>query len=374
MLYSLNFLAPDISLLKVYIDNVGQARLADAGITSLIAASEPVGTESNGGLRLVGTHGYLCPIYAADGVYRPTCDAFSAGVVLLRLLTSQPAVHPDPSVQPRALAARLRRAGPAAATAEADPAAEWPAAAARGLAGVACRLVQPEEADRIGLHEAIRRLDAALLSGTSTSEANNDLVTSTANFGAVGLHKGYGDRAEAVTDAGCRVDVCTVCLVAAPTSGDGLAAEQPELAAARETGCQHKNLAATRAAETADLCPDCAAARLLEQNALCPACCLERSVGFKSVCATAAQSLPDKLLQGNPDVTNGINLPKTLGQLISAGLIQNQNLLPPPPPLLRRQDTPASYSESTAAGSVGTRDGIAFLSARDSENSRVGLL
>ena len=78
----------DIKPGNVMLTADGSARVMDFGIARQIADNTP---DTPDGLR--GTLCYLAPEYVNSGLYTPSCDLYSAGVVLYEMLTGQRAVN-----------------------------------------------------------------------------------------------------------------------------------------------------------------------------------------------------------------------------------------------------------------------------------------
>jgi serine/threonine protein kinase len=153
----------DIKPDNVLLDSSDRARLADVGLARLVErrgdAAAGIATTS----KLVGTFGYICPAFSAEGRYYPSSDGYGIGVLLLQLLTSQNALDPDQNARPRELAAKMRRAGRETTALAADPAVgTWSPTIARSLADVAISLVQVEELDRMPCSEALAKLEPLL--------------------------------------------------------------------------------------------------------------------------------------------------------------------------------------------------------------------
>jgi len=142
----------DIKPDNVLLDSFDQARLSDVGLARLV--DRGIETSHHTTSRLVGTFGYICPVFAAEGKYYPSSDGYGIGVLLLQLLTSKSAIDPDETARPRELAAQMRRAARQDSDAVAllaDPSPGvgiWNPSIARSLARCALSLVQVEEMDR----------------------------------------------------------------------------------------------------------------------------------------------------------------------------------------------------------------------------------
>jgi serine/threonine protein kinase len=153
----------DIKPDNVLLDSKDRARIADLGLARLVdrRGNAAVGIATTS--KLVGTFGYICPAFAAEGRYYPASDGYGIGVLLLQLLTSQNALDPDQNARPRELAAKMRRAGRETTALAADPAVgTWSPTIARNLADVAISLVQVEELDRMPCSEALAKLEPLL--------------------------------------------------------------------------------------------------------------------------------------------------------------------------------------------------------------------
>lgn len=74
---------------NILLDANFRAKIADFGLVKLIEQSEVAGTAAS---RLVGTFGYLAPEYVRDGCLTAKSDVYAFGVVLMELLTGQPAL------------------------------------------------------------------------------------------------------------------------------------------------------------------------------------------------------------------------------------------------------------------------------------------
>jgi len=85
----------DIKPDNVLLDSSDRARPADVGLARLVErrgdAAAGIATTS----KLVGTFGYICPVFSREGRYYPSSDGYGIGVLLLQLLTSQNALDPD---------------------------------------------------------------------------------------------------------------------------------------------------------------------------------------------------------------------------------------------------------------------------------------
>ena len=77
----------------------GTAKLCDFGFARVLSA----GSSASAATRVVGSDGYLDPLYAESGMLGPLSDIYSFGVVLLRLLTGAPAAGLVAFLRPTAL-------------------------------------------------------------------------------------------------------------------------------------------------------------------------------------------------------------------------------------------------------------------------------
>jgi len=153
----------DIKPDNVLLDSFDRARLSDVGLARLV--DKGVETSHNTTSRLVGTFGYICPVFAAEGRYYPSSDGYGIGVLLLQLLTSKRAIDPNETARPRELASQMRRAARQDSDAVAllaDPSpgvGTWNPSVARSLAKCALSLVQVEEMDRIPCSDVLAEFE-----------------------------------------------------------------------------------------------------------------------------------------------------------------------------------------------------------------------
>jgi len=153
----------DIKPDNVLLDSFDRARLSDVGLARLV--DKGVDTSHHSTSRLVGTFGYICPVFAAEGRYYPSSDGYGIGVLLLQLLTSKSAIDPNETARPRELAAQMRRAArhdSDAVALLADPSqgvGTWNPSVARSLAKCALSLVQVEEMDRIPCSDVLAEIE-----------------------------------------------------------------------------------------------------------------------------------------------------------------------------------------------------------------------
>lgn len=74
---------------NILLDANFHAKIADFGLVKLLEHSPEAGTSAS---RIVGTFGYLAPEYVRDGHVTTKSDVYAFGVVLMELLTGQPAL------------------------------------------------------------------------------------------------------------------------------------------------------------------------------------------------------------------------------------------------------------------------------------------
>ncbi|XWS70417.1 hypothetical protein CRYUN_Cryun03dG0046400 [Craigia yunnanensis] len=79
----------DVKTSNILLDSNFRAKIADFGLVKLLEHSPEVGTAAS---RIVGTFGYLAPEYVRDGRVTTKTDVYAFGVVLMELLTGQPAL------------------------------------------------------------------------------------------------------------------------------------------------------------------------------------------------------------------------------------------------------------------------------------------
>ncbi|KAF8400655.1 hypothetical protein HHK36_013954 [Tetracentron sinense] len=82
----------DVKTSNILLDTNFRAKIGDFGLVKLLEHSPEVGTAAS---RIVGTFGYLAPEYVRDGCVTTKSDVYSYGVVLMELLTGQPALSRD---------------------------------------------------------------------------------------------------------------------------------------------------------------------------------------------------------------------------------------------------------------------------------------
>ncbi|XVE97437.1 hypothetical protein REPUB_Repub03eG0019500 [Reevesia pubescens] len=84
----------DVKTSNILLDSNFRAKIADFGLVKLLEHSPEVGAAAS---RIVGTFGYLSPEYCRDGLVTTKADVYALGVVLMELLTDQPALSRDAS-------------------------------------------------------------------------------------------------------------------------------------------------------------------------------------------------------------------------------------------------------------------------------------
>ncbi|KAK3032412.1 hypothetical protein RJ639_036429 [Escallonia herrerae] len=85
----------DVKTSNILLDSNFRAKLADFGLVKLLEEhSKEIGTAAS---RIVGTIGYLAPEYVRDGYVTTKSDVYGFGVVLMELLSGQPALSRDAS-------------------------------------------------------------------------------------------------------------------------------------------------------------------------------------------------------------------------------------------------------------------------------------
>lgn len=144
----------DVKTANVLLDSGMRARLGDVGISREVRPSHVTQTAP------MGTLGYTDPEYMETGIMTPECDIFSFGVVLLELLTGQPAY--DSSKSPPNLVRRLRGSLPAASVEVACRAAQFPDDMARSLGDLAKQCTLRDPADRAQLPVVVSELQGLL--------------------------------------------------------------------------------------------------------------------------------------------------------------------------------------------------------------------
>ena len=150
----------DIKPANILLDESDNAKICDVGLARLAPELEGTNHTAHVTTRLVGTHGYIDPQYAADGHACEATDGYSAGVVLLQLLTGLPAL--DSKQRPRDLASRLRIEfrNPSSAADRADTAGGvWPRRTAIELGKISCGLIHPVREERMSLGGALSRME-----------------------------------------------------------------------------------------------------------------------------------------------------------------------------------------------------------------------
>ncbi|KAA8525448.1 hypothetical protein F0562_007285 [Nyssa sinensis] len=79
----------DVKTSNILLDSSFRAKIADFGLVKLLEHSPEARTAAS---RIVGTFGYLAPEYVRDGCVTTKSDVYAFGVVLMELLTGQPAL------------------------------------------------------------------------------------------------------------------------------------------------------------------------------------------------------------------------------------------------------------------------------------------
>ncbi len=77
----------DLKPSNVLVDAEGRARVMDFGIAGLIHEADSIGNDSDG--MIVGTPGYISPEAARGEAPSPAMDVFSAGVLMIEMLTGE---------------------------------------------------------------------------------------------------------------------------------------------------------------------------------------------------------------------------------------------------------------------------------------------
>ncbi|XVF48381.1 hypothetical protein PTKIN_Ptkin03bG0185800 [Pterospermum kingtungense] len=86
----------DVKTSNILLDSNFRAKIADFGLVKLLEHSPEVGAAAS---RIVGTFGYLAPEYVRDGRVTTKTDVYAFGIVLMELLTGQPALSRDASLR-----------------------------------------------------------------------------------------------------------------------------------------------------------------------------------------------------------------------------------------------------------------------------------
>ncbi|RVX19498.1 LysM domain receptor-like kinase 3 [Vitis vinifera] len=82
----------DVKTSNILLDSNFRAKIADFGLVKLFEHSPNSAAAAS---RIVGTFGYLAPEYIRDGCVTTKSDVYAYGVVLMELLTGQPALSRD---------------------------------------------------------------------------------------------------------------------------------------------------------------------------------------------------------------------------------------------------------------------------------------
>jgi hypothetical protein len=143
----------DIKSANILLEDDNRARVSDVGLSRPLEAafSQTLG---------LGTFGYIDSSgYVATGEYTAASDVFSFGVVLLELLTGEPAA--DATKRPPLLHARVAQRLPNDARVVCDVLAQWPGPKAEQLASIAKSCVSIEMAARPTSQETLDLLLSA---------------------------------------------------------------------------------------------------------------------------------------------------------------------------------------------------------------------
>ena len=122
----------DIKPSNILLDEQDNAKISDCGLASVVSESQHMLARDQT-TRIVGTIGYIDPLYMDTGMQGPITDAYAIGMSLLVCLTGRHVLEAK-------RAAECMREDFARAIDCADPRAEWPADVATALAKVVAGL------------------------------------------------------------------------------------------------------------------------------------------------------------------------------------------------------------------------------------------
>ena len=212
----------DVKPANMLLDAQLNCKLGDVGLARASAALNPGGGQTHlSTRRLLGTPGFIDPLYTETGQYSQLTDGYALGISLLMCLSGRPAVDGDSVSVFDAWADVLEAPSAETLAPLLDEAAGWPADVALALVHVVIGLSwRRTRSRRMALNEALQQFEAAADSsgvrpGLNVVVEERECVICLSEprdtrFGC-GHSVCCGSCASRLRAQGARVGVCPVC-------------------------------------------------------------------------------------------------------------------------------------------------------------------